>query len=102
MLFLTLFIEGMIALSGLLAVLFLIFGLIGIFVGIGLWRGKRWARITYITIGSLALLNSVISMIINHSISTIIMNIIGMILPVLILSYLLFSKKVKAYFNRRK
>ena len=81
-------------------ILFLILGIIGIFVSRGLWKGKNWARILYIITGSIGLIISLIQIIINiTSISSVLMSIVGMILPVLIISYLLFNKKVESYFK---
>jgi len=92
-------IAGISILLIILAIFFLILGIIGIFVGWGLWKGKNWARIAYIIIGTLGLLISLTSTIMSPTITSILTGIVGMVLPILIISYLLFSKKVKSYFR---
>lgn len=84
--------------SGLFIVLGIIslgFGVLAFFVGRGLWKLQPWARIVAIIFICLGIIESLISMVIQGDISS---NIIGLIINVIIGSYLLFNKKVKEAF----
>lgn len=80
-------------------VVMLLLGIFYIFVFRGLWKGRNWARIFYIVVGIIGIIGNIFAMLISPSASSIITGIIGMILPILIISYLLFSRKVKNYFR---
>lgn len=80
-------------------IFFIILGILYIFVFRGLWKGRNWARIFYIVVGILGLIGSLFAMMISPSATSLITGILGMIIPILIISYLLFSRKVKNYFR---
>ena len=82
-----------------------------IFVGIGLWKARNWARITQIVFSVLGLLYgifsiiSAVTMIVNFGESALFMVMYSLIIGVFVLaingligSYLLFSKSVKEAF----
>ena len=69
-------------------------GILAIFVGRGLWKGKSWARIVAIILTIIGLVMGLVAMI-QGEVSS---NIVGVILNLVIGSYLLFSPKVKNAF----
>lgn len=77
-----------------MGILFICLGILGFFVGRGLWRAKPWARITAIILAGLGILMAVISMIRGNIIS----NILYLVLEFIIGGYLLFNKNVKKVF----
>ncbi len=81
-----LFIIGGIILMGL--------GVLGFFVGKGLWKARPWARIVAIIITSLGILMAIISMIQGNIIN----NIFSLVIELVIGGYLLFSSSVKEAF----
>ena len=81
-----LFIVGGIILIGL--------GVLGFFVGRGLWKARPWARIVAIIFAALGILMAVISMI-QGSIAS---NIVNLVIQLVIGGYLLFSNNVKQAF----
>jgi hypothetical protein len=64
------------------------------FVGFGLWKGKKWARIVAIIFAVLGVLLALIGMLQGQIVS----NILGLVISAGIGAYLLFSKSVKAAF----
>ena len=81
-----LFVVGGIILIGL--------GVLGFFVGRGLWKARPWARIIAIIFAVLGILMTVISMI-KESIAS---NIVNLVIQLVIGGYLLFSNSVKEAF----
>lgn len=81
-----LFIVGGIILIGL--------GVLGFFVGRGLWKARPWARIVAIIFAALGILMAIISMI-QGSIT---INIVDLVIQLVIGGYLLFSNNVKQAF----
>ncbi len=81
-----LFVVGGIILIGL--------GVLGFFVGRGLWKARPWARIVVIIFAALGILMAVISMI-QGSIAS---NIFNLVIQLIIGGYLLFSNNVKQAF----
>lgn len=79
----------------LLAIIVIAFGILGIFVGRGLWMGKNWARILAIIFGSIGIIVSLISIATGN-----LMDIITLLIEGAIVGYLLFSKKVKEAFKK--
>ncbi|MBL7100910.1 MAG: DUF2127 domain-containing protein [Nanoarchaeota archaeon] len=75
-------------------IIFIGLGVIGFFVGRGLWKGQNWARIVAIVFAGLGILGAVTSMIKGDIAS----NISGLIINSVIAGYLAFSKSVKATF----
>ena len=78
-----------------LAIFILLLALITFIVGIGLLKGKNWARILYIIVGFIGLFGSITSLFTSPSVY----GVLTMILPIFVISYLLFSRKVKEYFE---
>ena len=64
------------------------------FVGKGLWKGKRWARIAAIIIAVLGVLLALIGMVQGQIVS----NILGLVISAAVGGYLLFSSDVKTAF----
>jgi len=81
-----LFVVGGIILIGL--------GVLGFFVGRGLWKAKPWARIVAIIFAALGILMAVISMVQGNIAS----NIFNLVIQLVIGGYLLFSNSVKEAF----
>jgi uncharacterized membrane protein (DUF2068 family) len=69
-------------------------GVLGFFVGRGLWKARPWARIVAIIFAALGILMAVISMI-QGSIAS---NIFNLVIQLVIGGYLLFSNNVKQAF----
>jgi uncharacterized membrane protein (DUF2068 family) len=65
-------------------------GVFFIFIGIGLWTGKNWARISEIIIGTIFIVLFIIDIIRGDFFA-----LFGLIIFSLIVGYLLFSKDVK-------
>ncbi len=83
--------------SGLIIVLGIIligFGVLGFFIGRGLWKAQNWARILVIIFAALGVLMAIIAMVGGNIAG----NIVSLIINGLIGGYLLFSQKVKAAF----
>jgi hypothetical protein len=79
-----------------LGLILIALAVLAFFVGRGLWKGKNWARIVAIIISILGVISAIASLIGG---SSIISNLITLIVYALIGGYLLFSKKVKASFK---
>ncbi len=89
------------ALGALGAGLFVVFGVVFIglavlsfFVGRGLWKGQKWARIVAIIFAVLGILFALVGMVGGQIAS----NIVSLVISAAIGGYLLFSKDVKAAF----
>ena len=78
-------ILGSLAVVGLL---FIAFGILDIFVGRGLWKGRQWARVLTIIFMAIGLITSIFSF-----------DFVTIVISALIGGYLLFSRKVKAAFR---
>ena len=69
-------------------------GVLGFFVGRGLWKARPWARIVAIIFAGLGILMAVISMIQGN----IVTNVFNLVLHLVIGGYLMFNTKVKEAF----
>ena len=69
-------------------------GVLGFFIGRGLWKGRNWARIFVIILSILGVLIGVFSMVQGDVAG----NIFGLAVNLIIGGYLLFSRKVKEAF----
>lgn len=93
--------------SILFGIIFLIIGSLIVFTGIGLWKGKNWARITEVIFSILLIvyiLFNISSFFLNPSRGDfnyipIILRLVVIIIPLLIGIYLLFDQKVKKAFS---
>lgn len=88
-----------------LGLILILLSIICFFVAINLWRGKNWARITAILISTLGIFLAIISPypipIVFNEISKVIsfsMPLVHTAVNIIIISYLLLSKKAKHYF----
>lgn len=70
-----------------------IFGLLGLLVGWGLWTGRRWARILAIILSGLGALASLAALVLGS-----IPSVVGLVIDGFILWYL-FRPKVKLFFG---
>ncbi|MEM0465757.1 MAG: hypothetical protein QXW97_03600 [Candidatus Pacearchaeota archaeon] len=81
-------------------IIFIGIGVLSFFIGLGLWKAKKWARIVAIIFACLGVLSAILGIISsNMSTSIIVMNSVSLIINGLIGGYLLFSKKVKEAFS---
>jgi lysylphosphatidylglycerol synthetase-like protein (DUF2156 family) len=71
-------------------------GIFSFFIGKGIWKFKRWARITAIVLSIIGLISVIASMILNFKF----MNIISLIIDGFIGGYLLFSREAKEIFKK--
>ncbi len=69
-------------------------GVLGFFIGRGLWKARPWARIVTIVFAALGILMAVISMIQGDIAG----NILGLVIELIIGGYLLFNNNVKEAF----
>ena len=69
-------------------------GVLGFFIGRGLWKARHWARIVAIIFACLGTVLGILGVIQG----AIAQNIIGLIISVIIAGYLIFSNKVKEAF----
>lgn len=76
------------------AIISIIWAVLSIIIGIGLWRARKWARIVAIMIGMLGILSSFGFFVIESYI----LGILFMIYYLVGVGYLIFSKKVKEAF----
>lgn len=74
----------------------IVLSVVSIIVGIGLWKGRSWARITQIVLGVLGILLSFSSLFAGDIVNSILM----IIVYGLIVGYLAFNKEAKAYFKK--
>jgi lysylphosphatidylglycerol synthetase-like protein (DUF2156 family) len=89
-LFPTTLLAGMIAVFGVISILFAV---LFFFIARGLWKGQKWARIVAIIFAVIGLLSALVSVANGYSKS-----IIDLIVHALIGGYLLFSSDVKRVF----
>ncbi len=88
--------EGFVSIGVIvLGVFFIAFGVLGIFVGRGLWRGKNWARILTIILSAIGIALSLISLVGGNF-----SNIINLVIGTAIFGYLTFSNKVREAFRK--
>tara|TARA_B100002003_G_scaffold170967_1_gene158946 strand:+ start:352 stop:810 length:459 start_codon:yes stop_codon:yes gene_type:complete len=85
-------------------IFFIGLGILYFFIGRGLWKGHKWARITAIIFTSLGILLGVISVVTSSvqgivNTGNFIIDIIEMIVKLVVVGYLIFSSKVKAVFS---
>ena len=78
-----------------MGIIFVGLGVLGFFIGRGLWKVKSWARILAIIFACLGVLLAVISMIQGKIVS----NIFNLVINLVIGGYLLFSNSVKEAFS---
>ena len=79
----------------LLGIVFIVFAVLGFFVGRGLWNGKKWSRIVAIIISILGVLSS-FNLFINKQFF---LGAWSILVGGAITVYLLFNKKVKKFFG---
>jgi len=82
------------ALFFVLGIILIGLGVLGFFVGRGLWKARPWARIVAIIFAALGILMAVISMVQGNIAS----NIFNLVIQLVIGGYLLFSNRVKEAF----
>ncbi|MBS3080320.1 DUF2127 domain-containing protein [Candidatus Pacearchaeota archaeon] len=78
----------------LMAFIIIAIGILEIFIGIGLWKRKSWARITAIILSIIGILAALVGM----ANKDILNNILGLVINGAIAVYLLFSYNVKKAF----
>jgi hypothetical protein len=83
------------ALFIILGIVFLAVGVLVIFVGINLWKCKKWARIAAIVLEAIGIVFAIIGLI---SLTSIAWNIVWLIIHLAIGGYLLLGKDVKQAF----
>jgi len=88
----TLFSPKLVVIIGLVLILF---GLIGLLLGRGLWNLKKWARMAIMILALIAFFGSLINIIAQFELSAI----VGIVIYGFIAGYLIFSKEVKAVFK---
>ncbi|MFH1503258.1 MAG: DUF2127 domain-containing protein [Candidatus Diapherotrites archaeon] len=71
-------------------------GVLGIFVGRGLWKRQNWARITAITLLCITIILSIYSLLVGGSI---VGNLIAIVISGVIAGYLIFSKEAGKAFK---
>lgn len=75
-------------------ILFLIVGIINIFIARGLWKGKNWARIITLIFSSLGIVMGLLNLFMGNFIS-----LVGLIINGIVAWYLGFNKNIKNYFE---
>lgn len=78
-----------------IALMLIVLGIIGFFIGRALWKAQNWARIVVIIYSILFILGNFIRMIVVGSMLD---SLINIIINSVIAGYLLFSKEVKEVF----
>ncbi len=81
--------------SYVIGLFYIIIGIIGIFIGKGLWKGKKWSRTFAIIISAINFAFTLLSLVGGN---LTLITIINLIVSGLITGYLLFSKEVKSIF----
>ena len=77
-----------------LGIILIVFAVVGFFIGRGLWKRRKWARIVAIILAIIGLVFALLG-VVSGQIGS---NIISVIVNALIGGHLLFSKKVKSAF----
>lgn len=94
-------IMGNIALGGISLIIFgivlLMLGLLGIFIGRGLWKSKKWARIVALIFSTVAFIQAAFS--VSYMSNFNLNFLFSLILNGAIGSYLIFNKKVREIFS---
>jgi len=81
-----------------IVIIFLLFGILKIFIARGLWKAKPWARNTDIIISVIGILITVVYSFYNKNIIDL-NSFYSITIHTVILFYLIFSKEVKSYFS---
>lgn len=76
-------------------ILFLVFAILMFFVGRGLWKGQKWARIVMIVLAAVGFLGDLADVLRGD----VLRNLADLIINGIVAGYLLFNKKVKASFR---
>jgi hypothetical protein len=88
--------EGlMVTLITVIGILAIGAGVFSFFIGRGIWKLKRWARITAIVLSIIGLLSTILSAVLNFKINLI----LNFLIDGFILGYLLFNKEAKEAFK---
>ena len=74
-------------------ILFMGIAILSFFIGMGLWRGKNWARIAALVLSLLIVLSSIVGIIYGKM-----NNIFGLILFLIVARHLWFNERLKAFF----
>jgi len=77
-----------------IGIITLVFGILDIFIGMGLWKTKNWARVVVIFFGFIGILMGIFITVKSGFLSAVVV----FIMNLLIVGYLLFNKKVKEAF----
>ena len=83
------------AIIAIFSVIFLIFAALSFFIGLGLWKGKKWARVFVIVISMLGLFVALVSIVGTFNIQTLVIGALNGIIGF----YLIISKEVKEAFS---
>lgn len=77
------------------------FSILAFFTGMGLWKGKNWARISAIILIPIGIFLFFVGSLIseNQTMFGVIGNVMGIISFIILIIYLLFNKKIKEAFN---
>ena len=78
-----------------MGVLFIVMGVIALFIGRGIWKGRKWARITAIVLCGIGLIIAIFSIVTNFAL----IHIISILIDGYIGGYLLFSEEAKRAFK---
>jgi hypothetical protein len=79
-------------------ILALVVSVVGVYIGMGLWNIKKWARLAVVILNSLGLIMSLGSLFQVVGTAQLIAEILLIVIQASIIAYLLLNKKVKAEF----
>ena len=92
--FVDLFTNNLVPLLITMTFIFIVIGIVGVFVSMSLWKGKNWARILIIIFSIFGIISNVLN-IIKGDLSSI----VSLAINIVVALYLLTSKEVQRYFN---
>ena len=78
-----------------IAIILIVFAVLSFFLGRGLWKAQKWARIVVIVFSVLGVLFALLAIVQGQILN----NLLSLIINAVIGGYLLFSKDVKAAFS---
>lgn len=93
--FVDLFSNNLVPLLVTMGFVFVVLGLIGIFVSRGLWKGRNWARVLVVIFAVFGIISNIIELVTGN-----LSAIVSLAINLVVVWYLLVNKQAQKYFAR--